>query len=269
MGEASRHPDWLTEDKMCLTRRFAAVLDGVTSLRPSIAGTLLSPGLSAVNAVAAALEGWDPPDIYPPSDIVSLMHAAVRAAGSYAAQAGDRTPPACAAAVLDAVAGHIVRVGDIHVVVDGRHYPPVRTLDELLGAQRARFLQQYLALGCPVEAMRALDPGRVSIQPAIETGRKMWNRSAGQFGTGRIDGTSTPDELVDVIDVTAASEVVMATDGYIEPHGTLDESEQLLAERIGRDPLMIEAPPQTKGVAPGANSFDDRLYLRVALTTDA
>ncbi len=28
---------------------------------------------------------------------------------------------------------------------------------------------------------------------------------------------------------------------------------------------MIDGTPQTKGVQPGANSFDDRLYLRVAL----
>ena len=34
---------------------------------------------------------------------------------------------------------------------------------------------------------------------------------------------------------------------------------------LARDPLMIDSPPQTKGVAPDANSFDDRLYLRVAL----
>ena len=31
---------------------------------------------------------------------------------------------------------------------------------------------------------------------------------------------------------------------------------------------MIDSPPPTKGVAPGANSFDDRLYLRVRLMPD-
>jgi hypothetical protein len=28
---------------------------------------------------------------------------------------------------------------------------------------------------------------------------------------------------------------------------------------------MIEDPPETKGLRPGANSFDDRTYLRLAL----
>ena len=106
--------------------------------------------------------------------------------------------------------------------------------------------------------MQALDPGRVSIQPAIDAGRRLWNRSAGRLGAGRIDGTSTPDELIDVIEVAGAAEVVLATDGYIAPRSTLDESERLLAERIAVDPLMIDDPPQTKGVAPGASSFDGR-----------
>ena len=42
---------------------------------------------------------------------------------------------------------------------------------------------------------------------------------------GRIDGTHTPDELIEVIDITDAHEIVMATDGYIEPRRTLAESE--------------------------------------------
>ncbi|MEV6645479.1 hypothetical protein [Amycolatopsis sp. NPDC051371] len=38
----------------------------------------------------------------------------------------------------------------------------------------------------------------------------------------------------------------------------------LLAARLARDPLMID-PPETKGLRPAANSFDDRAYLRVRL----
>jgi hypothetical protein len=59
-------------------------------------------------------------------------------------------------------------------------------------------------------------------------------------------------------------EVVITTDGYPEPAPTLAEAERLLAERLARDPLMLE-PPETKGKRPAANSFDDRAYLRVAL----
>ena len=92
-----------------------------------------------------------------------------------------------------------------------------------------------------------------------------------RYDVSRIEGNlfgsegEAPCQYLEVIDITGANEIVMATDGYIEPRSTLAESEMLLAERIARDPLMIDGTPQTKGVQPGANSFDDRLYLRVAL----
>ena len=250
---------------MSVTRHQAAVLDGVSSLRPSIQGSLLSPGLSAVRAVVSALETATLRPDASAAEIVQLMHSAVRNVVPLSADVGDKTPAACAVAVLDAVAGRIVRVGAVHVLVDGFPHPPQRTLEDHLGSLRARVLRDYLDLGCPADAMRALDPGRLGIEPAIKEGRKLWNTVADGFGVGRIDGTHTPDELIEVIDVTGADEIVMATDGYLEPRRTLAESEELLTERIARDPLMIDGTPQTKGVAPGANSFDDRLYLRVRL----
>ena len=63
---------------------------------------------------------------------------------------------------------------------------------------------------------------------------------------GRIDGTHTPDELIEVIDITDAHEIVMATDGCIEPRRTLAESEKPLAERIARD-LQADLPLRLRG----------------------
>ena len=269
LGQTSRHPDSLSEDAVSVLRHRVAVLDGVSSLRPSIEGSLLSPGLAAVRAVVAALE--DPtlrPDV-PAAELVQLMHTAVAEIAPYSADVGDTTPPACAVAVLDAAAGHIVRVGDIHVVVDEIHHPPQRNLDETLAAHRALLLRDYLALGCPVDAMRTLDPGRHHITAAIEDARRLWNKTADGLGVGRIDGTHTPDALIEVIDIGSATEVILATDGYIDPRPTLDESEQLLAARIAADPLMIDSPAQTKGVCIGGNSFDDRVYLRVRLVPES
>ena len=77
LGQAARHPDRLSEDAVSVLRHRAAVLDGVSSLRPSIEGSPLTPGLAAVRAVVAALE--DPtlrPDV-PAAELVGLMHTAV------------------------------------------------------------------------------------------------------------------------------------------------------------------------------------------------
>ena len=96
----------------------------------------------------------------------------------------------------------------------------------------------------PACAVAVLDPAAGRIV-RVGDGRKQWNTIADGFGSGRIDGTHTPDELIEVIDITDAHEIVMATDGYIEPRRTLAESEEPLAERIARDPLMIDGNPQT------------------------
>eukprot|EP00978_Attheya_sp_CCMP212_P011107 scaffold27157_cov59-Attheya_sp.AAC.1 len=62
-----------------------------------------------------------------------------------------------------------------------------------------------------------------------------------------------------------AKEVILATDGYPDIFETLQETEAHWNTIINQDPLMIRQYPSTKGVQPGAESFDDRTYLRIAL----
>ena len=47
---------------------------------------------------------------------------------------------------------------------------------------------------------------------------------------------------------------------------TLEASENELHRRLAADPLFIANPPATKGLMKGNESFDDRAYLRIALT---
>jgi hypothetical protein len=42
-----------------------------------------------------------------------------------------------------------------------------------------------------------------------------------------------------------------------------DATENVLKERIRSDPLMIDDPPMTKGIAPGQVSYDDRAWLEL------
>jgi hypothetical protein len=91
------------------------------------------------------------------------------------------------------------------------------------------------------------------------------NRPDQRYGYGALDGQAVPDLFVEIMPVPdGVREVVITSDGYPTPAPTLAESERLLAERLARDPLMLD-PPETKGKRPAANSFDDRAYLRVAL----
>ncbi len=56
---------------------------------------------------------------------------------------------------------------------------------------------------------------------------------------------------------------MIATDGYTDVMPSLAETEALLAERLRADPLLIEEPPQTKGMSLFSRSFDDRAYLHL------
>ncbi len=156
----------------------------------------------------------------------------------------------------------IWRVGEARILLDGVPVPPRPSGERVVAEARALVVRRYLAEGVPAAELLAEDPGRAAVQELLRALVGLRNRP---HGGGAVDGRDVPDLFVEVIPVPAAvQEVVLATDGYPEPAATLAEAERLLAERLARDPLMIEDPPETKGLRPGADSFDDRAYLRLS-----
>ena len=70
-------------------------------------------------------------------------------------------------------------------------------------------------------------------------------------------------------DIKGDRSIVLATDGYFDLYGTLQETEQALCHQIETDPLCIgmgcdKNNKSTKGVLPGNCSFDDRTYVRIS-----
>jgi hypothetical protein len=168
--------------------------------------------------------------------------------------------------VLHAGAREVWRVGEARVLVDGRPWARHRTGEAVVAAARALVLRARLAAGDPVESLAESDPGRQAVMELLRASVALRNSGDQRFGSAAIDGAEVPEASVEVLRLPAGEcEVVLATDGYPEVAGTLAASERLLALRLRRDPLMIEDPPETKGLRPGANSFDDRAYLRVML----
>jgi hypothetical protein len=149
------------------------------------------------------------------------------------------------------------------VMIDGEErWPPGRP-EAAAAAARAAVLVAALGAGTSLEALRAEDPGRAAILPLLRQLNDRRNADIpGSFGA--VDGTWVPRRHRESWTLPRdAREVVIASDGYLEVSATLAETEAKLASRLARDPMMVEAPPATKGVAPGAVSFDDRAYLRV------
>lgn len=168
--------------------------------------------------------------------------------------------------VVHATRRQVWRVGESRVLVNGAAHPPRTSGEGVVAAARALVLSQEIAAGAEVERLAEHDPGRVAVQGMLRSLVGLRNVPDPRFGYPAIDGKPVPESFVEVFDLPAgACEVVLATDGYPEPAPDLAEAERLLSERLALDPLMIADPPETKGVRPGANSFDDRAYVRVAL----
>lgn len=167
-------------------------------------------------------------------------------------------------ALVHAPRREVWRVGEARILVNGDSIPARGPGEDAVATARSLVLHEKLAKGTPVDALIHADPGRAAIEPLLRSLVGLRNSPAEHFGYGAIDGKPVPARFIEVIPLPPGEcEIVLATDGYPEIAPTLAESERLLADRLGRDPLMIEEPPATKGLRPHSASFDDRAYLRV------
>ena len=172
---------------------------------------------------------------------------------------------AAVGAVLDISSRRLVRVGDVAVGVDGNFFFRRKLLDDVAAAARAALLQARLLAGCTIDELCARDPGREMVLPLLRAGAAWRNRADTAYGFPCLDGGTTPAAMIEVFEITAGAEVVVATDGYCDPRPTLQQSEEVLARSVVEDPLCLGPPPGTKAVLPGHVSFDDRTYVRVRL----
>lgn len=158
------------------------------------------------------------------------------------------------------------RVGEAHVLIDGRLVSEATAAEQIVAHARALVLHAHLRCGASADDLRHGDPGRRAVEPLLRALATLRNSNVHAYRNVAIDGRVVPEAEVDVIALPErACAVVIASDGYPRAAANLADSEVLLAERLARDPLLIEDPPATKGWLPGTQSFDDRCYVRVAL----
>lgn len=244
--------EMFNEDVFVVCDDVVAVFDGETNKeQPADPAPGRSTALALADAVKNLPTGCDP------ETTVKFLQESVAALPEH----GCST--AAVGAVLDVRYRRLTRVGDIAVGINGRFDFRRKRLDDIAAASRAALLHACLLAGSTVEALRADDPGREMIVPLLRAAKSWRNQTGSRFGFPSLDGGSTPLEMIDVFEIPVGSEVVMATDGYIDPRPTLRSSEELLARTIEADPLRINEPPGTKGVHPSNVSFDDRTFVRV------
>ena len=164
---------------------------------------------------------------------------------------------AASAAVYSIKRQEIWLVGDCQCMVDGRLYDNPKPYEELIAEMRGAYIRQQLRKGRPLSSFQVHDDGREYILPVLTTSCRYQNVTYPV-----IDGFPIPFEKVRVTDVSGATEIVLASDGYPVLYPTLSESEQALARQLSEDPLCICRFKATKGLMRGNLSFDDRTYIR-------
>ena len=110
------------------------------------------------------------------------------------------------------------------------------------------------------DELRIKDIGRDCIKNELRSCCERQNRDYAV-----INGMDIPENLVHVIPVAHAREIILASDGYPILKRTLEESERELERIIMDDPLCIDIYKATKGVMKGYKSFDDRTFVRIDL----
>ena len=263
---AKSQRDEENEDVIVLTPAFAAIIDGATD-KSGLRYGGLTGGRLAAQALASAFENLDPgADINTAVDFLTTrLEAAVRRAGGNPAA---WTCPTASFVCYAAARREIWRVGDSVFRLDEQIDAPITLIDRVASEARATLDRALLASGARPEEIRASDPGRDMILPLLRVAGAFQNHPDPdcEFGRGVLDGKRVPPHFRECFPVGQATELILASDGYPQLLATLAASEEELARELTIDPLRISlASPGTKGMVPGARSFDDRTYLRLAL----
>lgn len=247
----------LNEDVIAFTANFAAVIDGSTT-PAARSDTGLTGGRIAAQAVATTLER-----LSPDADLGEFLDASARAITEAADAAGiPSESPSATAAVVSAARQEAWMIGDVHCSL--RPHPGHTAVDQHAISMRVETLLAAIAAGADPESLRRDDPGRRAIASLLRTQVIHRNALDDRLGYTALSATPPPVEMCAVLMVPVdCGEIILASDGYPQVATTLAESERLLAKDIAADPLRVGAHPATKAVAPGANSFDDRAYLRI------
>jgi hypothetical protein len=249
----------LCEDVLVATDDFVAVIDGTTDRTGwTYAGRL--GGRAAADVCAAAIRAL-PAD----ATAVDAVLEANRGFRAFADQGPDDGPSA-AMTVYSAARREVWSVGDVAYGWSGmspRDF--VKAIDRASSELRAATLQTYLNQGASVDELRADDPAREVIQPFLDRQYLLRNATSA-WSYGALDGRPVPAQHLEIVAVPVdVAELVIATDGYPHIRPTLAEAEAELARLLAIDPLCMRELIGPKPVQPGALSFDDRAYTRIAL----
>jgi hypothetical protein len=260
-------PGRTCEDMIVTTSDFAAVIDGATDETGGAQFDGRSGGRFAAETLASAITDLSPESTAREfADHLSSTLATAAAAADTGGRQSTRWPSA-SLVCLSVARREIWRIGDCSFLVDGEPNLGTKRVDDAAYGFRSAINASLIASGTPLDEILTTDPGAGFARPLLDLQQQLTNHE-GPWGYGCINGRRVPDQFVEVFPTpTGVQEVVMASDGFPDLRTTLQASEVRLRELLEIDPAAIaELWAVGKALRPGANSVDDRAYLRLAST---
>lgn len=155
--------------------------------------------------------------------------------------------------------------GDCKALVDGVQIDNPKYIDEVMLNARKMVLEAELLIGNTIENLKANDIGREYINTLLNYQRKfLHSRDGSDLGFSMVDGFDFRIEDIKVVDLpNDINTLILSSDGYSILKPTLEETELILKEQLEKDPLAINELKGFKPLAPGANSIDDRAYIKL------
>jgi hypothetical protein len=150
-----------------------------------------------------------------------------------------------------------------------------RLVDRLAATRRAQIIKAFAEKGTlPV----GVDPGREAIMEDLRAAVTLANANPLAYSPhDTLHGVPKRDLVYPVFDAISPlapalislpadlKSLVLSSDGYPKLFPSLRDSEEYLDTSLRLDPMRIGDHASTKGIAPGAVSFDDRSYLKISV----
>ena len=255
----------LCEDAVFVGKRFVAVIDGVTSkgkhkYQGKTSGKRASEVLrEAFEALEMDKEEYKSEEF----EVLKYLNNALKAEmDAQHCELSKEDYLRAAVIYFDRKEKIVVSYGDCNCRIGSDNYYHNKKIDDINAEKRAKILEQCLSKGMDINDLRKDDPGRAGILNDMIDNLNYENASV-ENGYPVLNGHSINKDLMIVHKVYEAQRVVLCSDGYPEICDTYEKSEEKLREIIEKDPLLIGDYKSTKGVAIGANSFDDRTWVEI------
>ena len=256
------------EDRIVITPYYCAVIDGVTN-KASVNILNRTPGFWAAELIEQAI--IDLPYDCPLKMVTDLITEKIRSCYiKYGLEDDVCQYPenrfSASAVIFSVCYNEVWLIGDCQCRINGITYKNEKLVDRIFSEVRSYVNKTELLRGKTVEELQKKDIGREYILPLLKK-QVIWQNSEvdSLYAYPVLDGFPVLLSKVRVISVPKCAQIVLASDGYPVLCDNLQETEKVLFNILGHDPLCIGEYLSTKGVARMNDSFDDRAYLRLQL----